>query len=358
MLLVIEPICFQEQHRSFNKRFLERIRELSIEKKFAWCGDADYGKEILEASESNFAIRYQIGYSVKEIFRRYYNIYKAVNRSGDAVDTIIFLSIDNTIFPIFSFIFKQIFKNKRVVVIIHNNLFSLEKSFFKKYLFSWASRGQNLQYVILGNHLKELSDRILGSICLVVNHPFYESLYKENKMDYTKNIKHFLIIGRQAIEFCNSGDCQKLVNYLKDAQNESIVRITIVTPAPIKNIPKSRSQVQITVKVGMIPEDEYIMHFNQTNFVLFPHSNEYDYRASGTLIDTLSCRKIFIAPKKGHFKEFNGCGIFYQAGCLEGAISEALTLSEARREVFIREINNKVRAKNSEQLSQLKELFR
>lgn len=336
--LVIEPICHSDEHLMFNSKLLSMID--NIEANYFWCGDHHYGKELFkDQTGTTFStISYNFAYTPKEAMRRYIHIFKVIRKAKN-IDTILFLSIDNTLFPFLGLFLFRTLRRKKVVCIIHNNLSALKKSKSKSTVFRFLERIVRIQFVVLTEAMRKVADQLLIRPTILIHHPFYDKLKKEKSRS---NI--FLILGRQAVTFYENGFYEKFksecINYYKNHNN--LPKLILGVPNEIKWIDGIEAVPEVEFISGFIPRLKYISYFNEASFFVFPDVDDDEVRASGTLVDCLSSGLIFVGPRTGHFSEFEGCGILYDRGKFSDAIGKALLLTNLEIKQMQLKISEKI----------------
>jgi hypothetical protein len=354
MIIFAEPICFEEQHLFFNKTFVNTIKLIRKDENVIWCGDKIYGQEIFSSNlVKSETIEYQKRLTPIQLWRRYGTVSRVLNQESSKA-LVIFLSFDNSLFPFFCLLNFSNLRNRRVICMIHNNLKSIQESAIKKLAFQWLTKLVNIDYVVLTESMKNIADRILTIDSKLFHHPFYQ-VPMEMKDDEPIKAINFLVMGRQAIEFCKSDLYNK---FIEAAENSSrACNISIISPIPINLKPYNSAKVVTDLVIATLSSEEYWEYFRHSNFVIFPPSEEIYYRASGVLMDTFASGSIFIAPESGHFSEFNGCGLFYTNETFSALITKALYLDDREIESMRNQLNSVRILKENDNNLTLKELL-
>jgi hypothetical protein len=355
MILFTDPICsaYKEQHLAFNKKLISLAADPKIV--HGWTGDKKYGEELFKKFDNIFCrpVIYKEKYNLKEALRRYIHIFKIIRKTNEA-ERIFFLSFDNTLFPVFCLLFHKSLSRKKMFCVIHNNLKTLNETPAKKRLFRILSSFIKIEYVVLTESMKALADSILNTSTILFHHPFYEIKSKRAGQDG----KNFLVIGRHGIGFYNSLLYRDFIAACNESPHGYKIKMVIIVKTGVEEIRYVKEDsIEVNVISGFLSIYDYQQYFHKTAFVIFPESDESQYRASGTLIDTLSTGGIFIAPETGHYKEFQGCGIFYRKGDLKKAVNQALNLSENEIESMRNNIEKKRREYEQENQQVLKRLL-
>lgn len=330
MVLFTDPICaaYEEQHLTFNKHFISLICQPN--NSYLWIGDQKYGELLFNDFNraSSDSIDYRNQYSLLEGYRRYRHIFKVIKENKQAKQ-IVFLSFDNSLFPLFCLWYWRTLSHRKITAVIHNNLQTLSRSGLKRSLFRGVDALCNLRYVVLTESMKGIADALLRASAVLFRHPFFNV----DNRPITPSPRTFLAVGRQAAMLSNGPLLAQFLRACK--QTATRHRITLLLAIPGSNKPPDmhrQDNVDISITRGFIPREQYLNYFSSTTFVIFPQSDDTDYRASGTLIDTMSSGRIFIAPAAGHFREFPECGFLYEEGEFEAAIERALSLNESEIE--------------------------
>jgi hypothetical protein len=178
--------------------------------------------------------------------------------------------------------------------------------------------------------MKFYTDPLLHTSATLLRHPFYK-VTGERK---DSNSRTFLAVGRQAAGLYDGGFYDDFLSvsrsYLETHRGK--IKLVIIFPGDSNLHSFISDALEIQVISGFISSNVYDENFLTADFVVFPDTEEAEFRASGTLIDTLSSGATFIAPRRGYFKEFEGCGILYEKGEFKEAIDKALRQSEMEKE--------------------------
>jgi hypothetical protein len=338
VLLITDPICINEEHISFNRKLIEMFRAHATD--FSWTGDKKYGANLFQNSPliSRDVLDYNPRFSLSEGIRRYRHIFKTIRQRSEA-GCVVFLSTDNSLFPIFALINLITLRHRKVICIVHNNLYALHKSRFKRRMFNTMASLTGARFLVLTESMLTLSRGILKNVALLY-HPFYR--YPPS----TKSGSHktFLTLGRQGAQFYTSGMYHTFISACRNfiALNpQTQITLLFGLPGDVRLEPIDATNLRIIPRHGFIPHDEYERFLGSSNFFIFSEHEEVEFRASGTLIDTLSAGMAFIAPDRGHFREFGDSGILYASGEFEQAIGKALLITDQELETMRLKIASK-----------------
>jgi hypothetical protein len=324
MVIFAEPICFEEQHLFFNKAFINSIKSIYKDEDFIWCGDNIYGQEIFSNKTiKSETIEYKKRLTPMELWRRYVTVSRVLNHESSAT-TVIFLSFDNSLFPFFCLLNFSKLKNRKVICVIHNNLKSIQDSVIKKFIFQLLKKLVDIDYVVLTESMKNIANKILATDSKLFYHPFYQ-IPMDMKDRKPAEVINFLVMGRQAIEFCKSDLYNKFIEAAESSSR--VCNISIISPIPLNLKPYNSSKIVTNLVSATLSDEDYWEYFKLSNFVIFPPSEEIYHRASGVLMDTFASSSIFIAPEIGHFKEFSRCGLFYTNETFSAIIKKSLDLN-------------------------------
>lgn len=340
MVFLTDPICLNEEHLNFNAQILTLLREEVTE--LQWIGDKKYGDKLFGRSmpDAKETIDFRPSFSFVEAVRRYDYIFSSLARERN-VRKIFFLSFDNTVFPLFCILWSRFLTGKSVVCIVHNNLKTLEQSRVKRALFRLLNKLVPVRYVVLTESMLDIANRVLATAKVsLLYHPFFDMPAKV----VGANEKTFLVVGRQATRFVSDGHYETFLSACR--QHPATLRIRLVLGLPRDSTIQlpSHNSPEVVVVYGFISGADYNTFFQTSNFFIFPDSEDAEYRASGTLMDSLSSGTVFIAPDNGHFRQFRGCGIFYKAGNLAEGITKALSATEHD----IKELRKNIPARRAE----------
>jgi hypothetical protein len=335
--VLIDYVCsfHKEEHLQFNKQLVSILPD---KLKLTWLGDHEYGNSLFRNSEhvKLHTIPFSKKFTPTEAIRRYLFIIRFFINSKDW-DTVIFLSFDNSIFPLFIIFSAFFIRKKRVIAMIHNNLESLDKSWLKRTMFRASQFCIKTKYIVLTQGMKLITDKLLNTESVLLHHPAFDyGIFAK------QNDKSFLVIGRQAVHFCQGGYLDSFILACKSPPHIKNSTIKLTIAGPCTQGAKETGEIDIQILPEFISRSDYETIFKATTFVIFPDSDETKFRASGTLMDSLSTHCVFIAPKVGHFLEFEGCGILYNRGDFKTAISKALELTMPDIEAFRKNIRKKI----------------
>lgn len=337
MVIFAEPICFEEQHLFFNRAFINSIKSISKDEDFIWCGDKIYGREIFSNRPiKSETIEYKKRLTLIELWRRYGTVSRILNHESSSTP-VIFLSFDNSLFPFFCLLNFSKLRNRKVICVIHNNLKSIQDSAIKKFIFQSLKKLVDIEYVVLTESMKNIADKILATDSKLFYHPFYQ-IPMDRKDRKTVEVINFLVMGRQAIEFCKSDLYNKFIEAAEDSSR--VCNISIISPIPLNLKPYNSSKIVTNLVIATLSYEVYWEYFKLSNFVIFPPSEEIYHRASGVLMDTFVSGSIFIAPEVGHFSEYSGCGLFYVNDTFSSIIKKALSLDELQIESMMNQLES------------------
>lgn len=333
MITFVDPNCFKNIHLSFNKKLLLLLNE-RLQKK-TWIGDREYGKKLFD----DIAVKkqswdYSSNYNIWIGIRRYFCIFYYLIRNSEK--NIWFLSVDNTYFPIFALILSPFLRQKTIHVVIHNNLRTLSISATKRKLFSLLNNTLDLHYIVLTEEMKMVWDSSFDQKAILLKHPICGN-DRASEIDFSNQETTFLLVGRQAEIWIKEGKMQSF----KIAFSNSNVKVKILVSSNLLNCHKKHTNITLDKLPKYMPTSAYEEAFKQTTFVLFPASDEINYRASGVLLDTIARGRIFIAPQQGHFKEFGNCGLFYSYNNLEEILHKAAQMNKLELNKLIQSGNEK-----------------
>lgn len=342
MVLVTDPICslHKEEHLTFNRQLIALFKDSNGQLRYGWCGDNRYGEELFKnhTNVDHYAIAYRKRYNATEGWRRYWHIFQTI-RTRKTYNTVVFLSFENTFFPLFCLLFLPSLSGRKIICVIHNNLKTLKESTSKRSLFRLLGHLLKINFAVLTARMKEHADPILKTSTVLLHHPFFSA----SERDETIGLKSFLALGRQGAIFHKNGFYPQFIEACELYRQHHNEKIKIIIGVEEKNnlALGTVSNVEVQVLNGFIAASDYTLFYRQANFVLFADSQEAEYRASGTLMDTLSAGGIFIAPFTGHFAEFPECGILYKEGGFRDAVLQALCLTKAEIEAMRAAIQRK-----------------
>jgi hypothetical protein len=307
-ILVVEPLCSNNEHLSFN---FDLIQTLAEKYDISFCGNSEY-IDNLEKTNLEFKKTYSLlyhKYSIKELFKRYIHIWKILLKNRKNNSIILFSSFDNTLFSIFCILYFFIggFKlRKRIVLVCHNNLYTLKKNYTKRFFFKISCILYKIRIIVLTEKMFSISKNILSDNTFLYRHPYYKKDIQEVK---NNSICKLLLVGRQANYAVQSGFIYDIINILNDIKKENLdwqVELHIGS-----EIYGEVDSIFPVFKYPLIDNNTYTRLFNEASFILFPYNINDFYRASGVLMDAISYNTSFIAPRDGHFKEYGDCGFLY-----------------------------------------------
>ncbi len=340
MIIFAEPICFEEQHLFFNKTFISSIDLICLDRSYIWCGDKNYGQNVFVLTKplKSETIEYQKHLTLLELWRRYRVINGGLSQETSKYP-LIFLSFDNSLFPFFCLLNYNKLKRKKIICIVHNNLRLIQSSIIKKFIFRALNKLIAVEYVVLTESMKSHADKLLVTNSKLFHHPFYQSPINIKKTKNGETV-NFLVMGRQAIEFCKSDLYDKFIATAESYSGTRKVSISIISPIPTNLRSYNSSKVTTNFIVATLSDEEYWKYFELANFVIFPPSEEISYRASGVLMDTFASKSIFIAPELGHSNEFKGCGLFYNDDTFSAILEKALYIKSTEVEAMYKQLKS------------------
>ncbi len=351
-ILVIEPFYEKENHLSFNTKILSYLNKKN---NIYFCGSSSYclglknnGIEI----EDSFCINYKHR-NLPEFIRRYVYIFSIIISNSKKNDKIIFLSFDNTLFFLF-LIFSKIFLltyNKKIIAFSHYNTYTIYSNKIKKNLFKLTTRAyKKIQYIVLTEFAYQMLTNIVDAKnVLFIKHPINKIYSSTNNLKKNENIIRYTIVGRQAKNAIDTGFIYKLISVLDSLVKNSNLKIELVIGSNLFLNLDCKYTLQISQR-NNLTRSEYELLFDSSDFIIFPYKKEDSFRASGILTDALSHNKPFIAPCHGHFKEFEGCGLFYNKEELEQQLYYSAHMTDTQYSGLVSNIKktiNKIEVKNN-----------
>ena len=308
IISVIDLISINNGHEMFNFSILNELN-LSVNEKvnfFSMESNDKIFKRIKKSNIQLIKIKENYSYVFRTIFFFYKNI--VLNKSKK----IVFLAFDNSLLPLLfllNFLF-LLFQNKKITIILHNNILTYKKNKLKKTIFKIFINIYKPKIIVLAPFIKNEFDQLFSYnniICCF--HQNYKHLLEKNiiNLNSSKLLKPKI---RVAISSTHSKVFlkHKLYDLIKNEQDDSF----FVSYVGEKINYDSKFFVNIERPTNL---SDYYKYIKNSDFIFFPIDGDLNSRASGVLIDALSLGVNFIGPKIGHFKDINesfGLGILYE----------------------------------------------
>lgn len=329
-IYVLDPICRNNVHFSFNLSILKNVDIVKNESKINFACYSSNSRIIDSCNKLGISVD-----EVKETSNYIIRIFRFFLRSFYSktilnADRILLLAIDNTLLPLLfiSNILLLPFLFKKITIISHNNLYSIKSNLFKRiimrlFLFSYQPKVL-LLYPSLVDEFKSVIDfnNLFGCF-----HQNYREEIKENyrldralneKIDKEKTI---LITGGHSNNFI-----QMINSNIDKIKNETFQKENRITIKYISNIVLDVTEINLITFERVKKPNDMNAYYNMilnVDFVLFPINEMANSRASGVLVDALSVGTNFIGPNIGHFKDINSK---YDIGFLYNNYSELFSL--------------------------------
>lgn len=310
-ICVIDPICKNNEHFMFNLSLLKYFSTHNSDKKANFFCYESNNLIIDECRKLNVTPISKKDYSsshIKRVSTFFFNVFY----SGKVLRSkkIVLLAIDNTVIPLLFILnlFLLPFFHKKIVIISHNNLYTLKTSKGKRILFK----------IFLTLYQPKI---IFLSPCFADE--FREKIYKKNIYGYFhQNFQNIIsnlytIVNKKKED--NNNEYSKVIlvsksyvgfflslfndNYEKfnDHNLNTGIKVKYISDVELGFLPNA----SISFERVNIPKDmeTYFNLINASDFVFLPENFIANHRASGVLMDSLSLKTNFIAPAVGHFKD-------------------------------------------------------
>lgn len=322
-ITLIDFLSKNSSHLNFNKSFIQAIpAEYDIhnfighQSHYLLLETSEIPSKAIRNENFNWAIRIILIFS-KLLFNSKKNL------------TI--LAFENYIFPSLALLFFPFFLRKHFTMVVHNNVPALMKRGIKTIPFAVFVKLFKPQLICLTKKIKDEMDKLgYNKNTTWIPHMNYNHINKQSfkgtPVPFPSNKINIVLLGRQSKLFVDHTllkiNDQNLQNLQFHVFHNEIKRVN--TP-----------NIQFHKKRPSQEEYQSILQF--ADYCFFPDLN-VDFRPSGILLDCISATCPIIAPRSGHFKEFENekIGWFYHEETLTSVLDN-LNISQTKRNQFLRE---------------------
>lgn len=322
--VVIDFLSKGESHLNFNKSFIQSIP--SNHKSFVFLGNKSHAKKL--------NIKHQKTINSDNIFwlvRVKLLFFKLLFTSKKHITV---LAFENYLFPLLTILYFPFFLGKKFTIVVHNNIPGLASSSFKKLPLKLFVKLFNVKLICLTEAGKQkLDDSGFSKFTRFIPHMNYchFKTYESNKnFDFKDNKINIVLLGRQAQLF----------------EKHILPKFEISQWNKLK--------FHVFGNGNKLSELDFKTVLKTCDYCLFPN-HDVGFRPSGILLDCISNNTPLIAPKEGHFKEFEQfkIGEFYSNNDELFKIFDELDKSEKKRATYKKssfiEAQNKTSIKHFEQ---------
>jgi len=328
-ILIIDCVCENYAHLRFNATVIEGICSApSSSLSLTWigfCGEKRHIAQVSAMLDDRFGkhldlypigTRHQITSKSKiksafEFLHRYWKAFQIIKRKKP--DRILFLAVENTIWPLFAstFLSKYTFRHKVELYIVLHNLHLIKISRIKRILWKIMFNRLDLHSIVLANTVQsKFTELFPGQSSFLWRHPSYQHLIpwtidKDiNLQSFSQDgVIHLLLAGRQGALAISSGFLGQLASSCHKITKATGKKFEIIVSStfPTGEEPLFRSNVKLLNR--RLSEREYFQAIADSDYVIFPFESDVDYRASGILADAITMQTPVLAPNRGHFRE-------------------------------------------------------
>ena len=324
-ILIIDCVSDNYVHLRFNATVIEGICSAPSLTWIGFCGEKRHIAQVSAMLDGRIGKRldlYPIGTRHQtssknrikmafEFLHRYWNALRVAKE--EKPDRILFLGVENTIWPLFAstFLSKYAFGHKVGLYIVLHNLHRIKISRIKRILWKIMFNRLNLHCIVLADIVQsKFTELFPDQSSFLWRHPSYEHLIpwtidKDiNSESFSQNgVIPLLLAGRQGALAISSGFLELLASSCHRVTEATDKKFEIIVSSifPTGEEPLFRNNVKLLNR--KLPEQEYFQAIVESSYVAFPLESDVDYRASGILADAITMQTPVLAPNRGHFRE-------------------------------------------------------
>lgn len=325
-ILIIDCVCENYAHLRFNATVIEGICSALSLTGIGFCGEKQHIAQVsamLDDKIGKHFEMYPIGTrhqkitskskikSAFEFLHRYWKAFQIIRR--EKPDRILFLGVENTIWPLFAstFLSKHTFRHKVDLYIVLHNLHRIKISRIKRILWKIMFNRLDLHSIVLADTVQDkFAELFPNRSSFLWRHPSYEHLIPGtidkdiNSESFSPNgVIRFLLAGRQGALAISSGFLELLASSCNRITKATGKKFEIIVSAtfPTGEEPLFGSNVKLLNQ--RLSDQEYFQAIADSDYVAFPLESDVDYRASGILADAITMQTPVLAPNRGHFRE-------------------------------------------------------
>lgn len=324
-ILAIDCISVDFAHNYFNATVIESLYSSHKITLVGFCGEKQHVSRvasILNPKINNhfklFPIRCRLGMkpngkikSAFEFLYRYWKAFQIIKRVKP--DRILFLGVENTIWPIFAstFLSKCAFRYNVGLYIVLHNLHRIKISRIKHILWKRMFNRLDLHSIVLADTVQsKFTELFPDHSSFLWRHPSYEHLITlpidedTNSESFSQNgVIRFLLAGRQAALAISSGFLELLASSCNKVTKATGKKFEIIVSATFPTGEELLFGSNVKLLNRRLSCREYFQSIADSDYVAFPLVSDVDYRASGILADAITMQTPVLAPNRGHFRE-------------------------------------------------------
>ncbi len=208
------------------------------------------------------------------------------------------LAFENYLLPVLFILFFPFFLNKRITMVVHNNVPGLKRKGLKTLPFKLFIKILNPKLICLTSKMKEEMNELgYEKNTVWIPHMNYkhfgESLNSKSTIHFENEKVNVVLFGRQSKLFI-----EHTLPQIKDIKFKNLLFHVFSDEL------KESNNENVIIHKFKPSQLEYQSLLRNCDYAFFPDLN-VNFRPSGILLDCISSHCPIIAPNEGHFSEFS-----------------------------------------------------